>query len=79
MGSSYATGGVNSREIGKGGKTKMGSANPSKDVADFLAPYAPEVRKLAVAARAFVFKMIPDVSEQVDAKARIIGYGYGPN
>lgn len=22
--------------------------------------------------------MIPDISEQVDAKARIIGYGYGP-
>ena len=30
------------------------------------------------AARSFVLKMIPDISEQVDAKARIIGYGYGP-
>ena len=33
---------------------------------------------MALAARSFVLKMLPDVSEQVDAKARIIGYGYGP-
>jgi hypothetical protein len=56
----------------------MVSLAPSKDVADLLAPYALEVRNLALAARSFVFKMIPDISEQVDAKARIIGYGYGP-
>ena len=56
----------------------MTSPAPSKDVADLLAPYALEVRNLAVAARSFVFKMVPDISEQVDAKARIIGYGYGP-
>lgn len=56
----------------------MVSPAPSKDVADLLAPYALEVRNLALAARSFVFKMIPDISEQVDAKARIIGYGYGP-
>jgi len=36
------------------------------------------VRSLALVARSFVFKMIPDISEQVDPKARIIGYGYGP-
>ena len=56
----------------------MALPTPSKDVADLLAPYALEVRNLALAARSFVLKMIPDVSEQVDAKARIIGYGYGP-
>jgi len=56
----------------------MVSPAPSKDVADLRAPYALEVRNLALAARSFVFKMIPDISEQVDAKARIIGYGYGP-
>jgi hypothetical protein len=56
----------------------MGSPAASKDVTDFLAPYALEVRNLALAARSFVFKMIPDISEQVDAKTRIIGYGYGP-
>lgn len=56
----------------------MTTSLPNKDVADLLAPYAPEVRNLALAARLFVFKMLPDISEQVDAKARIIGYGYGP-
>jgi len=56
----------------------MALPTPSKDVTAFLATYALEVRSLALAARSFVFKMIPDISEQVDAKARIIGYGYGP-
>jgi len=56
----------------------MGTPLPSKDLADLLAHYAPEVRNLALAARLFIFKMIPDISEQLDAKARIIGYGYGP-
>ena len=56
----------------------MATPLPSKDLADLLAPYAPEVRNLALAARLFIFKMIPDISEQLDAKARIIGYGYGP-
>ena len=56
----------------------MALPTPRKDVTAFLAPYALEVRSLALAARSFVFKMIPDISEQVDAKARIISYGYGP-
>lgn len=50
----------------------------SKEVADLLSAYAPAVRSLALAARSFAFKMIPDISEEVDAKARIIGYAYGP-
>jgi hypothetical protein len=37
-----------------------------------------QVRNLALAARGCVLKMIPDTTEQVDVKARIIGYGYGP-
>ena len=56
----------------------MATPLPSKEVADLLAPYPPEVRNLALAARSFIFKMIPDISEQVDLKARIIGYGYSP-
>ena len=31
-----------------------------------------------MAARAFVLKMLPNIEERVDAKARIIGYSYGP-
>jgi hypothetical protein len=49
---------------------------PSKDVSEFLAAYSPEVRDLVLAARIFVLEVVPDVTETVDAKARIIGYGY---
>ncbi|HEV3040672.1 MAG TPA: DUF1801 domain-containing protein [Candidatus Angelobacter sp.] len=52
--------------------------NPSKAVDDFLVPFAPEVRDLAMAARSFVLKMIPNIEEGVDIKGRIIGYSYGP-
>jgi hypothetical protein len=55
---------------------KASSAN--KAVAEFLAGFTPEVRKLALQTRAFVLKMIPNSIEQVDAKSRIIGYGFGP-
>jgi hypothetical protein len=50
----------------------------SKDVDGLLAPYAPEVRDLALAARSLVLEMIPNVTEGVDVKARMIGYSYGP-
>jgi hypothetical protein len=49
----------------------------NKAVADLLGPYSPEVRNLAQAARTFVAKTVPGAIEQVDAKARIIGYGFG--
>ncbi len=49
---------------------------PSKDVDAVLALYAPDIRGLALAARAFVLAVIPDITEMVDVKARIIGFGY---
>lgn len=49
---------------------------PGKEVADLLAGFAPEVRNLAPAERAFVLEMTPDISERVDVKARMIGYSY---
>jgi hypothetical protein len=53
-------------------------AIPGKNVADLLATFAPEVQNLTLAARAFVLKTTPDITEQVDVKARMIGYSYGP-
>jgi hypothetical protein len=50
----------------------------SKDVTDLLLPFAPEIRDLALAARSFVLQEIHGITEQVDVKARIIGYAYGP-
>ena len=38
----------------------------SKNVADFLTPFAPEVRDLTLAARSFVFQEIRGITEQVD-------------
>jgi hypothetical protein len=55
----------------------MGTTVPSKAIADLLKPYSPEVRKLALATRALVLRVIPKAIEQVDAKAKIIGYGFG--
>ena len=58
-------------------RVRINKAIPRKE-AGLLAAFAPEVRNLALAARTFVLKMIPDILEEVDVKARIIGYGYGP-
>jgi hypothetical protein len=49
-----------------------------KAIRDFLAPYAPEIRSLALKVRALVLDLLPDVQEQIDAPAKIIGYGFGP-
>lgn len=56
----------------------MTTTLPNKEVADLLAPYAPEVRNLALEARSFILDLIPGILEQADAKARVIGYGYSP-
>ena len=56
----------------------MNKTFPSSAVSELLAPFTPEVRDLALAARSFVLETIPDIIEMVDAKARIVGYGYSP-
>lgn len=56
----------------------MNTKLPNKDVVDLLAPRSPELRNLALPARFLVDPTIPDISEQVDAQARIIGYRCGP-
>jgi hypothetical protein len=49
-----------------------------KAIGEFLASYGPEVRSLALKARALVLDLLPDIQEQLDASAKIIGYGFGP-
>ena len=56
----------------------MNKTLPNSAVSELLAPFTPEVRDLALAARSFVLETIPNVIEMVDAKARIVGYGYSP-
>jgi hypothetical protein len=65
-------------KVANGRLHEMKRTLPSKDIDDLLASYAPEVQELVLAARTFVLEMVPDVTEGVDVKARIIGYGYGP-
>ncbi|HEY6251366.1 MAG TPA: hypothetical protein VI685_15520 [Candidatus Angelobacter sp.] len=65
-------------EVGLNPMAEKNTAIPNKDVAGLLAAFAPEVRNLVLATRGFILKMFPGITEQVDAKARIVGYGYGP-
>jgi len=44
----------------------------------FLAGYPPEVRELALAARALLDIALPRAEETLDESAKVIGYGYGP-
>jgi len=55
----------------------MRTAATNKAVVDLLKPYSLEVQKLALAARAFVLRVIPKAMEQVDSKSKVIGFGFG--
>jgi hypothetical protein len=48
------------------------------DIETFLAPYPPEVRDLALAAREFLGQAFPGAAETLDDSAKCFGYGYGP-
>jgi hypothetical protein len=56
----------------------MSTTTTNKAIADLLEPYSRETQKLALATRALIFKVIPKTIEMVDAKAKLIGYGFGP-
>ena len=48
-----------------------------KAVRDLLANYPPEVRALALGARALVLEVMPDAEEQADPADKLIGYATG--
>lgn len=48
------------------------------EVETFLAPYPPEVKDLALAARDFMTQVLPGAAETIDGSAKLFGYGYGP-
>jgi hypothetical protein len=50
----------------------------STDIDTLLAPFPPEVRDLALAARDFLAQALPGAAETLDGPAKLIGYGYGP-
>ena len=43
-----------------------------------LAPYPPDVRDVALAARSFLAQVLPGAAEMLDESAKLFGYGYGP-
>jgi hypothetical protein len=45
---------------------------------DFLLGYDDKVSGLAISLRDLLFKTLPNIQEQLDKPAKIIGYGYGP-
>ena len=47
-------------------------------VDSLLAPYPPEVRDLALAAREYLSQVLPRATEMLDVPAKLLGYGYGP-
>jgi hypothetical protein len=50
----------------------------SRGMDALLASFTPEVQQLALATSDYLSKLFPGIVVQVDAKARCIGYGYGP-
>jgi hypothetical protein len=48
------------------------------DIETFLAPYPPQVREVALAARDFLAEALPGAAETLDGSAKLLGYGYGP-
>jgi hypothetical protein len=50
---------------------------PEATLQEFLSSYSPQVRELALAARALILRVFPDALEQVDAPSKIIAYGTG--
>jgi hypothetical protein len=55
----------------------MGTTSTNKAIAGLLASYPPQSRRLVLATRTFVLKTVSGAIETVDAKAKVIGYGFG--
>jgi len=49
-----------------------------EEIVEFLGPYPPGVRDIALAARELVTCAVPEAKETLDRSARLIGYSYGP-
>jgi hypothetical protein len=47
-----------------------------QEIVEFLGAYTHEIQKIALKLRELVFKVEPDVLEQIDFPGRLIGYGF---
>lgn len=48
------------------------------DIEVLLAPYPPEVKDVALAARDFLAEALPGAAETLDGPAKLLAYGYRP-
>jgi len=55
----------------------MRTTGTDKAIYDLLDAYPEEIQKLALATRKFVMGAIPKATEMVDARSKVIGYGFG--
>ena len=51
---------------------------PARTTETLLQAYPPDVQALALAARQLITRLLPDVNEQADTSAPLIGYSYAP-
>ena len=49
-----------------------------KAIQEFLSPYSPDVRSLALKTRALARDLLPEAEEQIDRPAKMLCYGFGP-
>ena len=70
--------GCSSAVVSRFQATKKIPMSSATDVETFLAPYPPEVRDVALAAREFLAQALPGAAETLDESAKLFGYGYGP-
>jgi hypothetical protein len=56
----------------------VSGARADAAVAALLAKYDDDIRALAEASRRLLREILPGIEETVDAKANLLGYGYGP-
>jgi hypothetical protein len=50
----------------------------SEPVQQLLLPYNEHVQKLVEALRKLIFSVLPDIKEEADFPAKLLGYSYGP-
>ena len=55
----------------------MSKTGTNKAFTDLMAPYSPEVRSLASDTRTFLLQTIQGAIEHVDARSKVVGYGFG--
>ena len=52
-------------------------SNTASDLDRLLSAYSPAVREIVLETRRWIAAAVPGLTETVDAKSRVVGYGFG--